>query len=64
MKLFNLLFGCKHSRTTFPLTPAGRSTYVVCLSCGKEFRYDWKSMRVDVERPRPAAEPDVRTVAG
>jgi hypothetical protein len=21
-------------------------TYVVCLDCGQEFRYDWKQMRV------------------
>jgi hypothetical protein len=23
-----------------------QGTYVVCLDCGKEFDYDWKSMRV------------------
>ena len=50
--LFNTLFGCSHQRTTFPLTPARRNTvtrngmYVTCLDCGKEFAYDWKSMRV------------------
>ncbi len=54
--LFNTIFGCSHSRTTFPLTPSRRTqlssevsrqgTYVVCLDCGKEFDYDWKSMRV------------------
>lgn len=54
--LFNSIFGCSHSRTTFPLTPSRRTqlspevsrqgTYVVCLDCGKEFDYDWKSMRV------------------
>lgn len=21
-------------------------TYIVCLDCGKEFAYDWKTMRV------------------
>jgi hypothetical protein len=21
-------------------------TYVVCLDCGQEFRYDWKEMRI------------------
>ena len=51
------LFGCSHRRTTFPIT-RGRKllgahatatrnrTYVVCLECGKEFAYDWKSMSV------------------
>ena len=58
--LFDTLFGCSHQRTTFPLTPARRNagaarsgTYVTCLDCGKEFDYDWKSMRVG----RPLAEP-------
>ena len=56
--LIDTLFGCSHQRTTFPLTPARRNgstalsatqkigTYVTCLDCGKEFTYDWKSMRV------------------
>lgn len=55
--LMNVIFGCSHRNTSFPLTPARRvgfssnpatrhGTYVVCLDCGKEFRYDWKEMRV------------------
>ncbi|HTT62237.1 MAG TPA: hypothetical protein VMG35_10370 [Bryobacteraceae bacterium] len=55
--LLNLLFGCSHRRTTFPITPARRagysqsrgqrhSTYVVCLDCGKEFGYDWSEMHI------------------
>ena len=56
--LVNTLFGCAHSRTTFPMTPGRRNgaitaknatklgTYVVCLDCGKEFAYDWRTMRV------------------
>jgi len=52
--LLNALFGCSHDRTTFPLTPSRKmaattqrhGTYVVCLDCGQEFRYDWKQMRV------------------
>ena len=45
------LFGCSHRATSFPLTPsrktAGRhDTYVVCLDCGKEFGYDWNTMRI------------------
>jgi hypothetical protein len=42
------LCGCSHRKTTFPLT-SGRGlgrTYVVCLDCGAEFDYDWKTMRV------------------
>jgi len=56
--LVNTLFGCAHSRTTFPMTPGRQNgaaavknatklgTYVVCLDCGKEFAYDWRTMRV------------------
>jgi hypothetical protein len=52
--LIGFMFGCSHSKTTFPMTPslkarlAGvrRGTYIVCLDCGKEFDYDWKEMRV------------------
>ena len=56
--LVNTLFGCAHSRTTFPMTPGRKNgamtaknttklgTYVVCLDCGKEFEYDWRTMRV------------------
>jgi hypothetical protein len=62
--LMNVLFGCSHRRTTFPITPARRSgfspapglrhsTYVVCLDCGKEFGYNWTEMRVG--EPVPAA---------
>jgi len=48
----NVLFGCRHRRTTFPLTPAKKGssepveTYVVCLECGKQFTYDWENMRL------------------
>jgi hypothetical protein len=53
--MFNLLTGCSHQRTTFPLTPTRRNatpgatrsgTYVVCLDCGREFAYNWKEMRL------------------
>jgi RNase P subunit RPR2 len=62
--LLNSLFGCSHQRTTFPLTPSRKmattsnrhGTYVVCLDCGQEFRYDWKQMRVgELVEARPAA---------
>jgi hypothetical protein len=54
--MMNALFGCGHQRTTFPITPRRGfggpvddslgSTYVACLDCGKQFAYDWKSMRI------------------
>jgi hypothetical protein len=56
--VMNVLFGCAHRRTTFPITPARKAgfspvtsgarhgTYVVCLDCGKEFGYNWSEMRV------------------
>ena len=52
--LLNVLFGCSHRRTTFPMTPARKvgmsnshnATYVVCLDCGKEFDYNWQEMRI------------------
>jgi len=66
--LYNLLFACRHRRTTFPLTPARKrvsggqeegpaETYVVCLDCGKQFAYDWENMRlgkaVDISEAEP-----------
>jgi hypothetical protein len=66
-RLFNILFGCAHKRTTFPLTPARKTgsgpaqTYVVCLDCGKQFTYDWKSMQrgelVDLSAESPEVKP-------
>ena len=56
-KLVDVLFGCRHSRYSFPVTIRGAKarrpqaatltgTYVVCLDCGKEFPYDWQEMKV------------------
>ncbi len=53
--LLDVLFGCAHKRTTFPMTLKAQqrskwrdtpATYVVCLDCGKEFDYDWQNMRL------------------
>jgi hypothetical protein len=49
--LLDALFGCRHGRKSFPLTPkagAGPTseTYVTCLDCGKAFMYDWATMRI------------------
>jgi len=65
--IFNSLFGCSHQRTTFPITPSRKNaafsapgasltgTYVVCLECGKEFAYDWESMRIGQPKGVPVA---------
>jgi len=55
-RLIDFLFGCRHSRYSFPVTirGAGRrpqagaltGTYVACLDCGREFPYDWQEMKV------------------
>ena len=56
-KIFDAVFGCRHSQYSFPMTvrrSSGRSapapiaggTYVVCLECGKEMPYDWQRMKV------------------
>jgi hypothetical protein len=54
--LFDAVFGCRHSRYSFPVTvrratrrpqaAALTGTYVACLDCGKEFAYDWQEMKV------------------
>ncbi len=53
--LLSILFGCRHSRTTFPLTPLPEgdprrrrrenATYISCLDCGLEIPYSWVEMR-------------------
>jgi hypothetical protein len=54
-KLMDAMFGCRHIRYSFPITVRAGSrrqtaqragTYVACLDCGKEFRYDWQEMRI------------------
>ncbi len=65
--VMNAIIRCGHQRTTFPITPRHKylgsavsespnGTYVACLDCGKEFAYDWKSMRIGeqmIEQPAP-----------
>jgi hypothetical protein len=65
-KLMDALFGCRHARYSFPITvragsrgnpPAQRTgTYVACLDCGKEFRYDWQEMRIVGSQAREATQ--------
>jgi hypothetical protein len=72
--LFHSLFGCGHSRTTFPITVSCaavpnelpmRRTYVACLDCGEEIAYNWQKMqtegRSDVRLLSLATVPPART---
>jgi hypothetical protein len=43
--LLDLLFGCWHTKYTFPIRK-GANEYVCCLDCGKEFFYSWEKMKV------------------
>jgi hypothetical protein len=55
MSVFDVFFGCWHRRYSFPITVRGglqrpaaaavTGTYVVCLDCGREFPYDWNTMK-------------------
>lgn len=75
--LFDLVFSCKHRRTTFPFTPVKRKTagtqgefpsetYVVCLECGKQFAYDWETMQlgkaVDISQGDAAAPTETHPI--
>ena len=70
--LVDLLFGCSHSNYSFPQTvkpgharPAAAATtgtYVVCLSCGKEFPYDWRSMKVVSPSQQPQEQGELADV--
>jgi hypothetical protein len=50
-RLLDLLFGCRHKRTTRPITPVKKTngipneTYVSCLECGKRLSYDLATMK-------------------
>ncbi len=69
--LIEMLFGCQHSKLTWPQSPRreGRlnrfrrqePAKITCLDCGAEFEYDWRRMRVG-KRIYPVAHqhPDVR----
>ena len=64
-KMMDAVFGCRHSRYSFPITIRANSrrtttaartgTYVVCLDCGREFGYDWQQMRVAEPQSKKAA---------
>jgi RNase P subunit RPR2 len=64
-RLMDAMFGCRHARYSFPITVRPGSnryskaqrtgTYVACLDCGKEFRYDWQEMKIVGSQAREAA---------
>jgi hypothetical protein len=64
--LADILTGCAHRRTTFPITLRAHATtdgprigtletYIVCLSCGRHLAYDWSAMRVLRRQAAPVA---------
>ncbi len=66
MSFLDRVFGCSHKHRSFPISARGAKrrsgaaaftgTYVVCLDCGKEFPYDWDTMKivsVKESSPRP-----------
>lgn len=63
LKLVDAVFGCRHARYSFPITVRSGSrraqttqrpgTYVACLDCGKEFRYDWQEMKIAGSQSQP-----------
>jgi hypothetical protein len=66
--LADILYGCAHRRTTFPITLRASGTtdglqmgpletYIVCLSCGRHLAYDWSAMRVIRRQPAPLVHP-------
>ncbi len=64
-KLMDTMFGCRHARYSFPITVRAGShraskaqragTYVACLDCGREFRYDWQEMKIVGSQGREVA---------
>jgi hypothetical protein len=68
LNVMDMLFGCWHTNYSFPITAkkgqikeAARATgtYVVCLECGKEFPYDWKTMKVVSAKASTDSSPEV-----
>ena len=70
-KLFEAIFGCRHSNYSFPITVRAGSrrnaaalltgTYVACLDCGRDLPYDWQDMKVITSNPSESRA--VRTLA-
>jgi len=64
--LVNALFGCRHRKTSFPMTPVEKTasgesgTFVVCLDCGKRLKYDWDRMRSGKPVDEASTQQDTR----
>ena len=58
----NYFFGCNHRALSWPRTrrKPGKRTYVVCLSCGTEFDYDFTTMRRRSNTTQITPNPDGR----
>src|ERR1700756_3889934 len=65
-KVVDILFGCRHSRYSFPVTIRGANrrpqaaaltgTYVACLDCGRGFPFDWQQMKGITSSSEPRDE--------
>jgi hypothetical protein len=61
--LYEMLFGCRHERVTRPFT-LQRSTYKVCLDCGKQVMYSAERMEPltagEIRRSRKIDEGEIK----
>ncbi len=69
VKVFELLFGCRHKRITRPITvirPVTRTksagAYVACLDCGRQFHYDLDNMRMGAQIAKVAPQSSSETL--
>ena len=46
------LFRCQHKKLSRPFANANGELYVVCLECGKQWEYNWATMRQGREIPK------------
>jgi hypothetical protein len=55
--LCDVIFGCHHHAISWPRTvhKPGKRTYVVCLSCGAEFDYDFETMQIQASTTQSQA---------
>ena len=51
----------KNAGFSVPIARAS-DTYVVCLDCGKEFTYDWESMRIGQPMSLPVTAVEVQSM--
>ncbi len=58
--LADVIFGCHHHAISWPRTvhKPKKRTYIVCLSCGAEFDYDFKTMQRRASTGQVTANPE------